>query len=106
LRAITYPGSRKKLSDIDGTLRYHFQLKMPFNLNDRMNVATLLTTTNTEGSFCHLYTTKGNESLINAIEEKRAKNMFELKAVVMDVLDFIEAKPFVDEDGTTGLDLQ
>ena len=71
-----------------------------------MNVATLLTKDNIDGSFSHYYSTKGNESLIEKIIAEKPVSVFEPKTVNVEILDYIEAKQFVDEDGSTGLDLK
>ena len=57
-----------------------------------------------DGTFIHLYTTKGHEEEFKAMEAKKSDN--EKQLVQMDVLDYIEAKSFVDKDGSAGLELR
>ena len=57
-----------------------------------------------DGTFIHLYTTKGHEEEFRDMEAKKSEN--ETQLIQMDVLDYIEAKSYVDKDGSPGLELR
>ena len=98
------PGNRIRLADQQGLQKFHFQIKMPYSQQDRGNIACLHTKENFDGTFIHLYTTKGNEEEFRDLEAKKPDT--EAEVIQMDVLDYIEAKEYVDKDGKSGVELK
>jgi len=48
---------------------FHFRVDMPFFMSNRSNIATMYMKDNDEGNFTFVYTTKGNEALVNSLKE-------------------------------------
>ena len=117
-----------KLKDKKSTPSYFYKIKMPFCMNDRINIATKYVNENDAGAFTYLLTTRGNEELVKSHREKdvvkrssccsakKAKKppgmtqvvTFDEEAdnspdfgsdVAVTILDYIEAKPFKDSNG-------
>lgn len=101
---------------------YYFSVNMPFFMSNRSNIATMYMQENDEGNFTFVYTTKGNEALVNSLKEqegqkkmiccstpkaKKKPSINQVGAssqrktdiqfgsdVQMEITDYIEAKPF------------
>lgn len=101
---------------------YYFSVSMPFFMSNRSNIATMYMQENDEGNFTFVYTTKGNEALVNSLKEqegqkkmiccstpkaKKKPSVNQVGAsslrktdiqfgsdVQMEIIDYIEAKPF------------